>query len=105
MARSEMLKRHQRILELKLCFSRVSDKFAKAVSFIVATDSEVNIQRLHNTQVLDAICDSWERRVIKDACNASVNLQLNFCFCDGKLNPADGPSRAIWKRTDLELAV
>lgn len=109
-AKAEMLKKHQRgwtassklellgILRALTALRRILLIMKESLDFtpyriVLATDSEVNVQRIANPIVIPAISDPWERRTIVEVSNIAKKMGVIFTHVDGKSNPADHLSR------------
>ena len=74
-------------------------------TMVFGTDSEVNINRF-GSRKFSSIEDRWERRNAEYVNNALCNLGASVFHIPGGINPADGPSRGIWKESfDVESSI
>ena len=88
---------------MEVCKRVPADFNIKKIVF--GTDSEVNFNRF-GSRNFQSIEDRWERRNAEIVNNAMANLKAFVYHVPGDMNPADGPSRGIWKESlDVSAAV
>ena len=115
-AKSAVYKKHQRkwntvsakiellaltcAIRMMQILMKVFDKIGVRPEWRLGTDSEVNLTRLHDKGVSQAISDPWQRKVTVLCANGLNNLKVILFHVPGVINPADSVSRGTWQGVD-----
>ncbi len=91
-------------------FRRVLQIMKESLDFtpyhiVLATDSEVNVQRIANPIVIPALGDPWERRTIFEVSNIAKKMGVISTRVIRKCNPTDHLSRGTVSRCKAKLAM